>query len=640
MELLRTAHELVRGRGLTLWCRPICTVITERPKLGPHLGAMAAALAARLGRRPGRRQRQGQDERGDGLHRPGRGDRRDRGRHAGGPLIESLLGWVSQLPPAAVYAVLALLAAVENVVPPVPSDAAVALGRLPVAPRRHHAAGRLPGHLGCRTCSARPRSTSWPGATAAGSSPRRPAAGCWRPRSLAIIEREYLRFGVAGIFVSRFLPGIRAVVPPFAGLVGLGPVRTLVPMGIASAIWYGGITMLGAVHRRGVGAHHARSSPASTARWHHRGARCSWSAVDLVPACAVGGAARERVWHATRDALDPAAPSFLAGTEIAEGSARQAAALLVLELAYADPVLTPDERRLVAAHLREPLGPRPTGGRRLAPAPEEERRTRFADYAGRLRQAVRPRRASRAGGADVDRRVRRRRHRRARGPAHAPGRRAARPQARRAGGRARRLAGAARPMTVADVRERDRPRLLARGLSRLPRARVGAQREHRRGVSPRPAPAGRVRRVARGARSRSGRPGRCCATSSTCSRISASAPRPSAARSPPSGPTTASCVGEGRVADDPSDRLETPRRGRILPDTLTRERDRGAARRARHRRAARLARPRPAGAGVRRRAARLGALRPRRSPTCCSRRTWCGSSARAARSGWCRSAGA
>ena len=35
---------------------------------------------------------------------------------------------MSQLPPAAIYLVLALLAAVENVMPPVPSDAAVALG--------------------------------------------------------------------------------------------------------------------------------------------------------------------------------------------------------------------------------------------------------------------------------------------------------------------------------------------------------------------------------------------------------------------------------------------------------------------------------------------------------------------------------
>ena len=62
------------------------------------------------------------------------------------------------------------------------------------------------------------------------------------------------------------------------------------------------------------------------------------------------------MWHATRQALDPAAPSFLAGTEIAEGSAREAAALLVLELAYADPVLTPEDRELVAAHLRQRWG--------------------------------------------------------------------------------------------------------------------------------------------------------------------------------------------------------------------------------------------------------------------------------------------
>jgi len=48
MELLRTAHELVRGRGHTL-VQADLTVITETPKLGPHLPAMAAGLAARLG---------------------------------------------------------------------------------------------------------------------------------------------------------------------------------------------------------------------------------------------------------------------------------------------------------------------------------------------------------------------------------------------------------------------------------------------------------------------------------------------------------------------------------------------------------------------------------------------------------------
>ena len=93
------------------------------------------------------------------------------------------------------------------------------------------------------------------------------------------------------------------------------------------------------------------------------------------------------MWHATRDALDPAAPSFLAGTDIAEGSARQAAALVVLELAYADPVLTAEDRQVIAEHLHARWGLRPSRTP-PAPPPEDERRTRFADYARRLGKRV------------------------------------------------------------------------------------------------------------------------------------------------------------------------------------------------------------------------------------------------------------
>jgi 2-C-methyl-D-erythritol 2,4-cyclodiphosphate synthase len=48
MELLRTAHELVRGRGHAV-VQADLTVITEAPRLGPHLPAMAASLAGKLG---------------------------------------------------------------------------------------------------------------------------------------------------------------------------------------------------------------------------------------------------------------------------------------------------------------------------------------------------------------------------------------------------------------------------------------------------------------------------------------------------------------------------------------------------------------------------------------------------------------
>jgi membrane protein DedA with SNARE-associated domain/uncharacterized tellurite resistance protein B-like protein len=201
------------------------------------------------------------------------------------------------------------------------------------------------------------------------------------PRSLAIIEREYLRFGVIGIFVSRFLPGIRAVVPPFAGLVNLSPLRTLVPMGVASAIWYGGITLLGSL----IGAEWDRISHIISGVNRTLG-------ILTVLVIGAGLVAyllsrrrrrRERVWHATREALDPVTPSFLAGSDIAEGSARQAAALLVLELAYADPALTEAERDLVAEHLRDRWG-LDSGGQPSLEA-EQDRQTRFAEYATRLR---------------------------------------------------------------------------------------------------------------------------------------------------------------------------------------------------------------------------------------------------------------
>lgn len=202
------------------------------------------------------------------------------------------------------------------------------------------------------------------------------------PRSLAVIEREYLRFGVAGIFVSRFLPGIRAVVPPFAGLVGLSPLRTFVPMAIASAIWYGGITFLGTL----IGSNWERINRIITGVNRTLGI----AALLLVSAGLVWywlrrrRRQRERVWHATEEALDPAGPSFLAGSEIMEGSARQAAALLVLELAYADQALTPSDRDLVASHLRDRWGLASEAP--PAPEPENERQTRFVEYARRLRQ--------------------------------------------------------------------------------------------------------------------------------------------------------------------------------------------------------------------------------------------------------------
>jgi membrane protein DedA with SNARE-associated domain len=67
-----------------------------------------------------------------------------------------------------------------------------------------------------------------------------------KPEAMARIERLYDRHGTWGIFLSRFVPGARAVIPPFAGVAGLKSVRVLAPMILASGIWYGTLTFIAA----------------------------------------------------------------------------------------------------------------------------------------------------------------------------------------------------------------------------------------------------------------------------------------------------------------------------------------------------------------------------------------------------------
>lgn len=64
------------------------------------------------------------------------------------------------------------------------------------------------------------------------------------PETLAHIETAYARHGGWGIFLSRLLPVWRGVVPPFAGVVRVPAWRALVPIALASALWYGGIIFL------------------------------------------------------------------------------------------------------------------------------------------------------------------------------------------------------------------------------------------------------------------------------------------------------------------------------------------------------------------------------------------------------------
>ncbi|MEP6589702.1 MAG: hypothetical protein ABJC19_00835 [Gemmatimonadota bacterium] len=158
-------------------------------------------------------------------------------------MIESLLAWLTSLPPGAVYAVIALLAALENVFPPFPADATVALGAFlahkgVTTPGGVFAATLIPNMMGAM-------GMYFLGARHAAALFRSSFAQRFLPADgMAFVRREYSRFGVVGLFVGRLLPGFRAIVPPFAGLIHIGPVRAGIPMLLASALWYGGIIYL------------------------------------------------------------------------------------------------------------------------------------------------------------------------------------------------------------------------------------------------------------------------------------------------------------------------------------------------------------------------------------------------------------
>ena len=160
-------------------------------------------------------------------------------------MIEHLITWLSGLPPIAVYTVIGLFAAIENVFPPIPADTAVVLGAFLA-----HRGVTLPWLVFGITILF--NMTSAMGMYFLGA---RHASTLFRTRlarwllpddGLAFVQREYERYGILGLFIGRLLPGFRSIVPPFAGMIHLGAWRTFLPMLAASSLWYGGLVFLAA----------------------------------------------------------------------------------------------------------------------------------------------------------------------------------------------------------------------------------------------------------------------------------------------------------------------------------------------------------------------------------------------------------
>jgi membrane protein DedA with SNARE-associated domain len=156
--------------------------------------------------------------------------------------VEAFLDRLASMPVPALYAALALVAALENVFPPVPADTVVAFGSFLAARGQGTALGVF--------------LTTWAGNIAGAmliyALGRRYGAQRLDQRLLGDRAAEaesrlrtlYGRYGLLALFLSRFLPGVRAIVPPLAGALRVPAVRAAVAMGAASAVWYGVISYL------------------------------------------------------------------------------------------------------------------------------------------------------------------------------------------------------------------------------------------------------------------------------------------------------------------------------------------------------------------------------------------------------------
>ena len=153
--------------------------------------------------------------------------------------MQGVLDWLTALPPAVLYLVLAVVSAIENVFPPIPADTVVAFGAFLAA--RGHATlagaflatlgGNLAGAMGMYAAGRRFGADRLAQRLSAGGSSKR-------------LQDFYGRYGAVALFVSRFLPGVRALVPPFAGALRLPAWRVFLILGTASGIWYGAITII------------------------------------------------------------------------------------------------------------------------------------------------------------------------------------------------------------------------------------------------------------------------------------------------------------------------------------------------------------------------------------------------------------
>lgn len=156
--------------------------------------------------------------------------------------IDSILAWLGELPLGTLYVAMGFTSAIENIFPPFPADAVVAFGsflaaRGKASPYTTFMVVWVGNMLGAALMYLVGRRY---GATA--FTARLEKLG--GKNAEARLREMYSRYGIPALFVSRFLPGVRALVPPFAGALRLPPLAVAAAVALASGVWFAFITFI------------------------------------------------------------------------------------------------------------------------------------------------------------------------------------------------------------------------------------------------------------------------------------------------------------------------------------------------------------------------------------------------------------
>lgn len=156
--------------------------------------------------------------------------------------MNDLLAWLTSLPDPLLYGAIMVAAFAENVFPPLPADTVIALGAF-VAARGNGTelgvwAATMVGNVGGAMLMyglGHRYGLPW-------LMKRFP--GIVSPTAADRFAERFKTQGMAAVVVSRFLPAVRALVPPMAGALGIGAARAAIAMTLASGVWYGLVCVL------------------------------------------------------------------------------------------------------------------------------------------------------------------------------------------------------------------------------------------------------------------------------------------------------------------------------------------------------------------------------------------------------------